>query len=216
MHMWGAPVADAKRVPSPDRSRRAGNSTDGSAWTSPSPATWSTRRAVRELRAQLADRCIRRYWARSPDTSGAGNDRSPWGRAVKQVHRRIWLRLQFLGQCGHGPRLPETHQRCTEGRRGMGQILSRQGPARDPRRPQMGQPQDHFGRHHGLHRSVDRLHFKRGEELRSRQVLYGRPLRHPENAARRDHLAGLAPRLCGLLRLSPGRAGQLAPAPSSL
>ena len=52
--------------------------------------------AVTELRAQLL-RCDK-ILGKVPDTGAAGNDRSPWGRAVHQVTEEFGLAYNFSGQ----------------------------------------------------------------------------------------------------------------------
>ena len=94
MHMWGAPVADRSKVPS---LVEKGGQFDGRFRTDLSSAQdVSFEEAVTELRAQLI-RCDR-ILGRVPDTGSAGNDRSPWGRAVKQVTEEFNLVYNFSSQ----------------------------------------------------------------------------------------------------------------------
>ena len=81
MHMWGAPVSDRARVPS---LIEKGGEFDGRFRTDLSQGPdVSYEEALTELRAQVA-RCIR-ILGKAPETSGTGNDRTPWGRAVAVV-----------------------------------------------------------------------------------------------------------------------------------
>jgi predicted glycoside hydrolase/deacetylase ChbG (UPF0249 family) len=93
MHMWGAPVADPKSVPSLIEK-------DG-----PFAGRFRTDlaqaqdvifdQAVMELRAQLL-RCDK-ILGKVPDTGSPGNDRSPWGKAVHQVTEEFGLVYNFAG-----------------------------------------------------------------------------------------------------------------------
>lgn len=82
MHMWGAPVLDAKSVPS---LVEKGGPFDGRFRMDLQQATDIVfEDAVRELRAQM-ERC-KRVLGKAPDTTGnGGNLNTIWGRAVRQV-----------------------------------------------------------------------------------------------------------------------------------
>ena len=95
MHMWGAPVADRKDVPS---LIEKGGRFDGRFRTDLAQAPDVVfDEAVTELRAQL-DRCAKML-GRVPDTGAAGgppaNDKLPWGRAVRQVIAEYGLAYNF-------------------------------------------------------------------------------------------------------------------------
>jgi predicted glycoside hydrolase/deacetylase ChbG (UPF0249 family) len=95
MHMWGAPVADHKLVPSlleKEPGQFAGRFRTDLAQAQ----DVNLKEAVTELRAQLL-RCDR-ILGKVPDTGAAGNDRSPWGRAVQQVAEEFGLVYNFSGQ----------------------------------------------------------------------------------------------------------------------
>ncbi len=82
MHMWGAPVLPASRVPS---LVEKGGQFDGRFKLGLAQAQDVVfDEAVAELRAQL-DRCLK-ILGRIPDTGSAGNPNSPWGRAIRQVN----------------------------------------------------------------------------------------------------------------------------------
>ena len=91
MHMWGAPVADPKRVPSlVDRDGPfAGRFRTDLAQAS----DVVFEEAVVELRAQL-NRCIR-ILGKAPDTGGNARGNSPWGKAAKQVMDEFGLPTNF-------------------------------------------------------------------------------------------------------------------------
>ena len=94
MHMWGAPVADRSKVPS---LVEKGGQFDGRFRTDLSLAQDVVyEEAVIELRAQLlrADKIL----GRVPDSGSAGNDRSPWGRAVHTVTEEFNLVYNFSSQ----------------------------------------------------------------------------------------------------------------------
>ena len=94
MHMWGAPVLDPKEVPSlvekegqfAGRFRTDLNQAQDVVFDE----------AVRELRAQL-NRCIR-ILGKTPDTGGGGNDRSPWGKAIKQIAGEFGYAYNFTSE----------------------------------------------------------------------------------------------------------------------
>ena len=90
MHMWGAPVTDARRVASlvEKDGQFAGRFRTDLAQAS----DVNFEEAVTELRAQL-DRCIK-ILGRVPDT-GSSRGNSPWGRAVKQVNDEFGLPYNF-------------------------------------------------------------------------------------------------------------------------
>jgi predicted glycoside hydrolase/deacetylase ChbG (UPF0249 family) len=91
MHMWGAPVLDAKRVPS---LIEKGGQFDGRFRMDLARAPDVVfDEALEELRAQL-NRCDR-ILGKVPDTGSAGNDTTPWGRAVKRVSDEYGLAYNF-------------------------------------------------------------------------------------------------------------------------
>jgi predicted glycoside hydrolase/deacetylase ChbG (UPF0249 family) len=103
MHMWGAPVLDPKEVPSliEKEGQFAGRfRTDLS-----QAQDVVLDEALRELRAQLT-RCIR-ILGKTPDTGGGGNDRSPWGKAVKQIAAEFGYAYGFTSE-------PETNAAYVE------------------------------------------------------------------------------------------------------
>jgi predicted glycoside hydrolase/deacetylase ChbG (UPF0249 family) len=82
MHMWGAPVLPAARVPS---LIEKGGEFDGRFRTDLAKASDVVfDEAIAELRAQLA-RC-ERILGRVPDTGKLGAKDTPWGRAITQVN----------------------------------------------------------------------------------------------------------------------------------
>ncbi len=94
MHMWGAPVLDAKQVPS---LVEKGGQFDGRFRLDLAQAEDVAHdEALKELRAQL-DRCIR-ILGRVPDTGGGGRGNSPWGSACKQVHDEYGIAYGFLNE----------------------------------------------------------------------------------------------------------------------
>jgi predicted glycoside hydrolase/deacetylase ChbG (UPF0249 family) len=93
MHMWGAPVSDAKSVPS---LVEKGGPFAGRFRTDLAMAQdVNFDQAVMELRAQLL-RC-EKILGKVPDTGAPGNDRSPWGKAVHQVTEEFGLVYNFAG-----------------------------------------------------------------------------------------------------------------------
>ena len=81
MHMWGAPVLGARRVPS---LVEKGGEFDGRFRMDLARADdVAFDEAVAELRAQLA-RC-RQILGRTPDTGNGGGPATPWSRAIRQV-----------------------------------------------------------------------------------------------------------------------------------
>lgn len=94
MHMWGAPVAGADRVPS---LVEHGGPFDGRFRMDLAQAQdVNFDEAVTELRAQLL-RCDK-ILGKVPDTGASGNDRTPWGRAVHQVTEEFNIVYNFSGQ----------------------------------------------------------------------------------------------------------------------
>jgi predicted glycoside hydrolase/deacetylase ChbG (UPF0249 family) len=94
MHMWGAPVTDRAKVPT---LVEKGGQFDGRFRTDLAQAQdVKYEEALTELRAQLL-RCDK-ILGRVPDTGGAGNDRSPWGKAIKQVAVEFGYAYNFSGQ----------------------------------------------------------------------------------------------------------------------
>jgi predicted glycoside hydrolase/deacetylase ChbG (UPF0249 family) len=91
MHMWGAPVLDAKLVPSlvEQDGQFAGRFRLNLAQLNDVVFD----EAVLELRAQL-NRCAR-ILGKVPDTAGGGNPATPWGRAVKQVNDEFGIAYGF-------------------------------------------------------------------------------------------------------------------------
>lgn len=99
MHMWGAPVLPAKEVPTlvEKEGQFAGRfRTDLNA-----AQDVNYDEAVRELRAQL-ERCIR-VLGRVPDSGGGGNDRSPWGKAIKQIAGEFGYAYNFTSEPATNP-----------------------------------------------------------------------------------------------------------------
>jgi predicted glycoside hydrolase/deacetylase ChbG (UPF0249 family) len=93
MHMWGAPVLEARRVPS---LIEKGGQFDGRFRMDLARAEDVVpEEAVAELRAQL-NRC-NRILGKVPDTGNGGNNTSPWGRAVKQISDEFGLAYNFSG-----------------------------------------------------------------------------------------------------------------------
>jgi predicted glycoside hydrolase/deacetylase ChbG (UPF0249 family) len=95
MHMWGAPVADHKLVPSL-LEKEPGQFAGRFRMDLASAQDVDFNEAVTELRAQLL-RCAK-ILGKVPDTGAAGNDRSPWGRAVHQVTEEFGIPYNFSGQ----------------------------------------------------------------------------------------------------------------------
>jgi predicted glycoside hydrolase/deacetylase ChbG (UPF0249 family) len=94
MHMWGAPVAGADKVPSlveKDGPFKGRFRTDLAR-----AQDVNFDEAVTELRAQLL-RCDK-ILGKVPDTGAAGNNNSPWGKAVHQVTEEFGLVYNFSGQ----------------------------------------------------------------------------------------------------------------------
>lgn len=91
MHMWGAPVTDASRVPS--LVERDGPFAGRFRMDLAQAQDVVFAEAVTELRAQLL-RCDR-ILGKVPDTGSAGNNRSPWGKAVQQVTDEFGLVYNF-------------------------------------------------------------------------------------------------------------------------
>ena len=122
MHMWGMPVLPAKEVPS---LVEKGGDFDGRFRLDLAQASdVSGEEAVRELRAQL-ERCAR-ILGRTPDTSGAGNDRSPWGRAVKQVVDEFGLAYNFSATTATDP----AYQKHVDDARARGEEWAKYYPAK--------------------------------------------------------------------------------------
>lgn len=90
MHMWGAPVTDAKRVAS--LVEKSGEFAGRFRTDLAQAADVVFDEAVTELRAQLT-RCLK-ILGKVPDTAGAGRD-TPWGRAVTQVNNEFGLVYNF-------------------------------------------------------------------------------------------------------------------------
>ena len=93
MHMWGAPVADAKRVPSliEKSSEFAGRLRTDLAQASDVVFD----EAVMELRAQLG-RCVK-ILGKVPDTGSGNRGNSPWGKAIQQINDEFGLAYNFAG-----------------------------------------------------------------------------------------------------------------------
>ena len=103
MHMWGAPITDVRRVSS---LVEKGGAFDGRFRMDMAQAQDVVfDEAVTELRAQL-DRC-NRILGKVPDTGNAGNNNSPWGRAVRRVSDEYGLVYNFSGQ----PATMESYQK---------------------------------------------------------------------------------------------------------
>jgi predicted glycoside hydrolase/deacetylase ChbG (UPF0249 family) len=93
MHMWGAPVSDAKSVPSLIEKDGAFAGRFRTDLAQAQDVVFD--QAVKELRAQLL-RCDR-ILGKVPDTGAPGNDQSPWGKAVHQVTEEFGLVYNFAG-----------------------------------------------------------------------------------------------------------------------
>jgi predicted glycoside hydrolase/deacetylase ChbG (UPF0249 family) len=93
MHMWGAPVSDAKSVPSLVEKDGAFAGRFRTDLAQAQDVVFD--QAVMELRAQLL-RCDK-ILGKVPDTGAPGNDRSPWGKAVHQVTEEFGLAYNFAG-----------------------------------------------------------------------------------------------------------------------
>jgi predicted glycoside hydrolase/deacetylase ChbG (UPF0249 family) len=93
MHMWGSPVADHKLVPSLLEKDKNGPFADRFRTDVASAQDVVFEEALTELRAQL-NRCGK-ILGRVPDTGSAGDDRSPWGRAVHQVTEEFNMVYNF-------------------------------------------------------------------------------------------------------------------------
>jgi predicted glycoside hydrolase/deacetylase ChbG (UPF0249 family) len=93
MHMWGSPVADHKLVPSLLEQDKSGPFADRFRMDLATAQDVEFDEAVTELRAQLI-RCDK-ILGRVPDTGAAGNDQSPWGRAVHQVTEEFNIVYNF-------------------------------------------------------------------------------------------------------------------------
>jgi predicted glycoside hydrolase/deacetylase ChbG (UPF0249 family) len=93
MHMWGAPTLPVSEVPS---LIEKGGQFDGRFRMDLAQSGEVVfDQAVRELRAQL-NKCLR-ILGRVPDTGNGGNDRTPWGRAIRQVADEFGLAYNFSG-----------------------------------------------------------------------------------------------------------------------
>jgi predicted glycoside hydrolase/deacetylase ChbG (UPF0249 family) len=92
-HMWGAPVADLKRVPS--LIEKSGQFAGRFRTDLAQAADVSFDEAMTELRAQLG-RCIK-ILGKVPDTGGSNRGDAPWGRAMKQVSEEFGLPTNFAG-----------------------------------------------------------------------------------------------------------------------
>lgn len=93
MHMWGAPVLGAARVPT---LVEKGGEFDGRFRTDLGSATdISPDEARAELRAQLK-RCVE-ILGRVPDTGGSGDVTTVWGRVVREVVDEAGIAYNFSG-----------------------------------------------------------------------------------------------------------------------
>ena len=99
MHMWGAPVLDPKDVPSLVEKDGQFSGRFRTDLSSAQDVVFDE--ALRELRAQL-DRCIR-ILGKAPDSGGGGNDRSPWGKAIKQVAIEYGYAFNFTSEPATNP-----------------------------------------------------------------------------------------------------------------
>jgi predicted glycoside hydrolase/deacetylase ChbG (UPF0249 family) len=90
-HMWGAPVADPKRVPS--TIEKSGQFAGRFRTDLAQAQDVVFEEALVELRAQL-ERCVK-ILGKAPDTGGNGNATSPWGRALRQVSDEFGLVSNF-------------------------------------------------------------------------------------------------------------------------
>ena len=121
MHMWGAPLTDKSRVSS---LVEKGGSFDGRFRMDLAQAQDVVEgEAVTELRAQL-DRC-NRILGKVPDTGSAGNDRTPWGRAVRRVADEYGLVYNFSSQ----PATMESYQKHVNDAQKAGEEWSKYYPA---------------------------------------------------------------------------------------
>ena len=93
MHMWGAPVADPKTVPS--LIEKDGPFAGRFRTDLQQAQDVNFDEAVKELRAQLL-RCDK-ILGKVPDTGAPGNDKTPWGKAVHQVTEEFGLVYNFAG-----------------------------------------------------------------------------------------------------------------------
>jgi predicted glycoside hydrolase/deacetylase ChbG (UPF0249 family) len=95
MHMWGAPVSNPNSVPSLLEKDVSGQFAGRFRTDLSQAQDVNFDEAVKELRAQLL-RCDK-ILGRVPDTGSAGNDRTPWGKAVHQVTEEFGLVYNFFG-----------------------------------------------------------------------------------------------------------------------
>ncbi len=130
MHMWGAPVLDAREVPS--LVEKSGEFTGRFRLDLRDAADVVHGEAVKELRAQL-DRCIR-ILGRVPDTGGGARGSSPWGTAVKQVTDEYGLVYDFFSS----PATPAAYVERIAAAQKAGEEWARHYPAT----PRPAQPAD--------------------------------------------------------------------------
>jgi len=96
MHMWGSPVADHKLVPSLLEPDKKSYFADRFRTDVAQSQDVRYEEALMELRAQLL-RC-EKILGRMPETGSAGNDRTPWGRAIKTVNEEFGIIYNFSSQ----------------------------------------------------------------------------------------------------------------------
>jgi predicted glycoside hydrolase/deacetylase ChbG (UPF0249 family) len=94
MHMWGASVTPADRVPSLVEKSGPYAGRFRTDLTQAQDVNFDE--AVAELRAQLL-RCAK-ILGKVPDTGAPGNDRTPWGRAIHRVTEEFNIVYNFSGQ----------------------------------------------------------------------------------------------------------------------
>jgi len=121
MHMWGAPVSDAKSVPSLIEKDGAFAGRFRTDLAQAQDVVFD--QAVKELRAQLL-RCDR-ILGKVPDTGAPGNDRSPWGKAVHQVTEEFGLVYNFAGS----ERTPDSYVKHIQEAQARGEEWSKFYPA---------------------------------------------------------------------------------------
>jgi predicted glycoside hydrolase/deacetylase ChbG (UPF0249 family) len=121
MHMWGAPVTERSKVAS---LVEKGGPFDGRFRGDLQQAQdVNFDEAVTELRAQLL-RCDR-ILGKVPDTGSAGDDKTAWGRAVRQVTDEFGLVYNFSGQAA----TPEFFSKYIKDAQDRGEAWSKYWPS---------------------------------------------------------------------------------------
>ena len=120
MHMWGAPVADPKRVPS--LIEKDGQFAGRFRADLAQAADVVFDEAVMELRAQL-NRCLR-ILGKVPVTGGDPRPTSPWGKAAKQVMEEYGLVTGFGSRAPSDPRVLQKIQTAKAAGEGWAQFYS--------------------------------------------------------------------------------------------